>query len=56
MAMVGHIHATLKLRVQETAFELNLRSLFTERNIVSFQETDTMSGQDGLDLQKEDRW
>lgn len=52
MAMVGHIHAALKLRVQETAFELNLRSLFTERNIVSFQETDTMSGQDGLDLQK----
>ncbi len=52
MAMVGHIHAALKLRVQETAFELNLRSLFADRNIVSFQETDTMSGQDGLDLQK----
>ncbi len=52
MAMVKHIHAALKLRVQETAFELNLRSLFSERNIVSFQETDTFSGQDGLDLQK----
>lgn len=52
MAMVGHIHAALNLRIQETSFELNLRSLFPTRNILSFQETDTMSGQDGLDLQK----
>lgn len=52
MALVGFIHRSLNLRIQETSFELNLRSLYPERNILSFQETDTMSGQDGLDLQK----
>ncbi|MGE7843534.1 ATPase, T2SS/T4P/T4SS family [Lysinibacillus sp. NPDC093712] len=52
MAMVGHIHAALNLRIQETSFELNMRSLLPNRNILSFEETDSMSGQDGLDLQK----
>ncbi|MFJ7890547.1 ATPase, T2SS/T4P/T4SS family [Lysinibacillus xylanilyticus] len=52
MAMVGHIHAALNLRIQETSFELNLRALFPTRNILSFQETDNVSGQEGLDLQK----
>lgn len=52
MALVQYIHKTLTLRIQETAFELNLRKLFPDRNILSFQETDTVSGQDGLDLQK----
>lgn len=52
MGLVGHIHKALNLRIQETSFELNLRSLYPNRNILSFQETDTMSGQDGLDLQK----
>lgn len=52
MGMVGFIHPALNLRIQETSFELNLRSLYPERNILSFQETDEISGQDGLDLQK----
>lgn len=52
MALVAHIHKALNLRIQETSFELNLRSLYPDRNILSFQETDTISGQDGLDLQK----
>lgn len=52
MAMVGFIHPALNLRIQETSFELNLRSLYPQRNILSFQETDEISGQDGLDLQK----
>lgn len=52
MAMVGHIYETLTLRVQEMAFELNLRKLYPYRNILSFRETPTISGQEGLDLQK----
>lgn len=52
MAIIKYIDATLNLRVQETAFEANLRSLYPERNILTFQETDTVSGQNGLDLQK----
>lgn len=52
MALIKYIHPSLNLRIQETSFELNLRSLYPQRNILSFQETDTMSGQDGLDLQK----
>jgi pilus assembly protein CpaF len=31
---------------------LHLRKLYPKRNIVSFRETDTVSGQEGLDLQK----
>lgn len=34
------------------AFELHLRKLYPNRNIVSFRETATVSGQEGLDLQK----
>ncbi|GEL05556.1 ATPase, T2SS/T4P/T4SS family [Rummeliibacillus stabekisii] len=52
MALIKYIHPSLNLRIQETSFELNLRSLYPLRNVLSFQETDTMSGQDGLDLQK----
>lgn len=52
MSLVSHIHKALNLRIQETSFELNLRSLYPDRNILSFQETEDISGQDGLDLQK----
>ncbi|RUT36595.1 pilus assembly protein CpaF [Paenibacillus zeisoli] len=52
MAMVKHIYASYTLRVQEMSFELNLRSLYSSRNILSFKETDYISGQAGLDLQK----
>lgn len=52
MALVKYIRPFLNLRVQETAHEVNLRSLYPDRNILSFQETDTVSGQAGLDLQK----
>lgn len=51
-AMVGHIHAALNIRVQETRFEASLRSLYPLRNILSFEETDTVNGQDGLNLSK----
>ncbi|WP_159887533.1 ATPase, T2SS/T4P/T4SS family [Paenibacillus puerhi] len=52
MAMVRHIDATLNLRIQEMAFELRLRKIYPERNILSFRETVTVSGQEGLDIQK----
>jgi len=52
MAMVAHIYGTLNLRIQEMAFELRLRKIYPERNILSFRETPTVSGQEGLDTQK----
>ncbi|MEK4488000.1 ATPase, T2SS/T4P/T4SS family [Psychrobacillus sp. FSL H8-0484] len=52
MALVRYIHPSHNLRIQETSFELNLRKIYPKRNILSFQETDIISGQEGLDLQK----
>lgn len=52
MALVRHIYASYTLRVQEMSFELHLRSLYPKRNILSFRETEYITGQDGLDLQK----
>lgn len=52
MAMVRYIPATYPIRVQEMSFELHLRKIYKDRNILSFRETETISGQDGLDIQK----
>lgn len=52
MAMVKYIYGTLTLRIQEMTFELHLRRLFPMRNILSFRETDHITGQEGLDIQK----
>lgn len=52
MALVREIYPTLTLRVQEMAFELHLRKVYPYRNILTFKETSTISGQAGLDLQK----
>ncbi|NWL90498.1 pilus assembly protein CpaF [Paenibacillus sp. 79R4] len=52
MAAVKYIYATLTLRIQEMTFELHLRRLYPERNSLGFRETDNISGQAGLDLQK----
>ncbi|MBW4840765.1 MAG: CpaF/VirB11 family protein [Paenibacillaceae bacterium] len=52
MAMIKHIYASYTLRVQEISFELHLRRLYSGRNILSFRETDYVSGQAALDLQK----
>ena len=52
MAMIENIYDTMNIRVQETAFELHLRKIYPTRNILSFRETDTISGQMGLDVQK----
>ena len=52
MALIAYIPQTYTLRIQELAFELHLRDVYTDRNILTFQETDFISGQEGLDLQK----
>ncbi|WP_234404938.1 P-loop NTPase family protein [Paenibacillus bouchesdurhonensis] len=52
MALVKHIYPSYTLRVQEMSFELNLRKLYSTRNILTFRETEYISGQAGLDLQK----
>jgi pilus assembly protein CpaF len=52
MALVKYINATYTLRVQEMSFELHLRKIYKQRNILTFRETDTISGQEGLDVQK----
>ena len=52
MGMIENIYETMNIRVQETAFELHIRKIYPTRNILTFRETDTISGQEGLDVQK----
>ena len=52
MAMIKFINPSFTLRIQEMAFELHLRKIYPRRNILTFRETPTISGQEGLDLQK----
>lgn len=52
MGLIGFIYPSFTLRIQEMAFELHLRDTYPDRNILSFRETETISGQEGLDLQK----
>lgn len=52
MSIIGFIHPSYNLRIQELSFELNLREVYPDRNILSFRETDYVSGQEGLDIQK----
>jgi pilus assembly protein CpaF len=52
MSIVQFINATFTLRIQEMASELHLRKLYPTRNIISFRETGSISGQEGLNLQK----
>lgn len=52
MALFDFLSKTLNVRVQETKFELNLRNQYPEHNLLSFQETETYSGQDALDFSK----
>ncbi|MBB6020906.1 pilus assembly protein CpaF [Paenibacillus sp. JGP012] len=52
MASVKYIYATLTLRIQEMTFELHLRRLYPQRNSLALRETENITGQAGLDLQK----
>lgn len=51
-SVIGYIPRALNIRVQELEFETNLRYTYPDRNIVTLQETDNVSAQDGLNLQK----
>ena len=52
MGMIENIYETMNLRITESAFELHLRKVYPTRNILSMRETDTISGQECLDVQK----
>lgn len=52
MAIMKFLYPTITIRVQETAFELHLRKIYPYHNILSLRETDTITGQMGLDVQK----
>lgn len=52
MSMIEFINPSYNIRIQELAFELHLRDLYPKRNIVTFRETDSITGQEGLDIQK----
>ena len=52
MAIMKYLYPTITVRVQETAFELHLRKIYPYHNILSLRETDTITGQMGLDVQK----
>lgn len=52
ISMVNFINSTYNLRIQELSYELHLRKIYPKRNIVSFRETASTSGQEGLDFQK----
>lgn len=52
MLLISYIPPTFNLRIQELAFELHLRDIYPDRNIVTFRETGSITGQEGLDLQK----
>lgn len=52
MALIESIPQEYTLRVLELAFELHLRRWYPSRNIVTFRETESIGGQEGLELQK----
>jgi pilus assembly protein CpaF len=52
MAIMKYLYPTITIRVQEMAFELHLRKIYPFHNILSLRETDTITGQQGLDVQK----
>ena len=52
MGMIENIYETMNLRITETAFELHLRRVYPTRNILSMRETETIPGQQCLDVQK----
>ena len=51
-SLIRFIDSTLSLRVQEISAELNLNYAYPHRNIISMQETESISSQEGLNFQK----
>lgn len=52
MAMAGEMYKTHALRVHEMEFELHLRKLFPKWGVLTIRETESISGQTGLDTFK----
>lgn len=52
VSMVQFIPEAFSIRVEEMAFEMYLRKIYPKRNITTFRETATVSGQEGIDFQK----
>lgn len=50
--LIQFFDPSLAIRVQELVAELCLRKIYPTRNIISFRETSSVSGQDGLDFMK----
>lgn len=48
-AMVRHISPKYNLRIEESVFELWMRKEFPRRNILTFQETESVNATEGLD-------
>lgn len=51
-SLITYFPRFLNIRVQELEFEANLRYTYPDRNIVTLQETDNVTAQEGLNLQK----
>ena len=51
-SLISYFPKFLNIRVQELEFEANLRYTYPDRNIVTLQETDNVTAQEGLNLQK----
>ena len=50
--LISYFPKAINIRVQELEFESNLRYTYPDRNIMTMQETDSVTAQEGLDLQK----
>lgn len=51
-SVIRFIDAAFSIRVQEKTAELNLNYTYPNRNIMAFQETESIDSQEGLNLQK----
>ncbi len=51
-SILSFVPKSENIRIQELAFESNLRQAYPDRNISTLQETDNVTAQEGLDLEK----
>lgn len=51
-SLIRFIDSSFSLRVQEISAELNLNYTYPNRNIIAFQETESIKSQEGLNFQK----
>ncbi|WP_049945200.1 ATPase, T2SS/T4P/T4SS family [Butyrivibrio sp. AC2005] len=51
-SVIRYVPKSENIRIQELAFEANMRQVYPDRNISTLQETDNFTAQEGLDLEK----